>query len=57
MDECRDTQFSEKRTISGRQTNSWESECPKALVFDPSEPDHVTEEEVNEQNSKCYLHI
>lgn len=29
-----------------------EPKNPKALVFDPSKPDAVTEEEVNEHNSK-----
>ena len=29
-----------------------ESENPKALVYDPSKPEVVTEEEVNEHNSK-----
>ena len=56
IDESRDTQISEKQTIIRRHTNNWEPESPKALVFDPSKPDNVTEEEANEQNSKCYLY-
>ena len=31
-----------------------ESQCPKALVYDPSKPDEVTEEAANEENRKPF---
>lgn len=54
MNEAHDAKFSEKRSIIRRHTNSWEPEFPTALVFDPNNPDKVTEEEANEQNSKLF---
>ena len=36
---------------------SQKSENPKALVFDPSKPNTVTEEEVNEHNSISFLYV
>ena len=45
----------EKR--SGPHILSQKSENPKALVFDPSKPNTVTEEEVNEHNSMLFLYV
>ena len=54
MNGSHDTQLSEKRPIIRRHTLSREPESPKALVFDPSKPEVVTEEDVNERNSEYF---
>ncbi|CAF9909486.1 hypothetical protein IMSHALPRED_008377 [Imshaugia aleurites] len=50
MGGSQEIQVSEKRTITRRRTSSWESESPKALVFDPDHPDNVTEEAATAEN-------
>lgn len=42
MDKCRGTP----------NTTSQEPKSPKALVFDPSKPEQVTEEYINEDDSE-----
>lgn len=54
MGGSQEIQVSEKRTITRRRTSSWESESPKALVFDPDHPDNVTEEAATAENSKPF---
>ena len=63
MNEPGDTHLSEKRSIVKRHTHGREARPPKALVYNPEEPERVTEEDINESKdetvkyfrNRCYM--
>ena len=52
MNESPNTDVPGKGSLIRRRINSWKSETPRALIFDPSLPEVVTEEDIDKVKSE-----